>query len=78
MITAENQNLAGTIFTEIGQLSELKEFELSQTGLSGQIPTEVGMCASLEVFDVCTFRLSWFLGIACHDSIQILTCCCLV
>ena len=56
VIIAGNQNLGGTIFTEIGQLTRLEDLEIKQTGISGQLPPQIGMLASLEVFDACTLR----------------------
>jgi hypothetical protein len=46
---SETNNYQGTIPTEIGNLTGLKELKLEENNLSGSLPTELGLMSSLEV-----------------------------
>uniref|UniRef100_A0A7S4IS60 Leucine-rich repeat-containing N-terminal plant-type domain-containing protein n=1 Tax=Odontella aurita TaxID=265563 RepID=A0A7S4IS60_9STRA len=43
-----NAGITGTLSTEIGRMTSLKELQLSYTGLKGAVPTEIGNLAEME------------------------------
>jgi Leucine-rich repeat (LRR) protein len=53
-----NPNLAGTLATEIGQLTALQEFYAYSNRLSGTIPTEIGLLDKCKIFSLANNRLT--------------------
>ncbi len=47
-----NDQLTGSIPTEIGNLPDLREFRISQNGFTGSIPIEIGSATNLEVIEM--------------------------
>jgi Leucine-rich repeat (LRR) protein len=66
MLTIHDNDLTGTILTEVGAASNLKFFDLSQNSFSGQLPSEIGMMLFLENLDASynniTGQLPWELA----------------
>lgn len=54
---AENFNINGTISSEIGTLSKLRELILQRTHISGTVPSEVGLLSNLETFGVGLYAI---------------------
>lgn len=54
---AENFNINGTISSEIGTLSKLRELILQRTHISGTVPSEVGLLSNLGNYH-CSFLLA--------------------
>lgn len=48
-LTLNNNNLVGTLPSEIGDLSRIEEFQLDNNNLSGSIPTEIGNLTNIEI-----------------------------
>ena len=53
-----NAELSGTIPSQIGELTDLKEFRAHDCSLTGSIPSEVGQLYRLEALDVSNNKLS--------------------
>jgi Leucine-rich repeat (LRR) protein len=53
-----NNSLSGSIPSEVGNLKDLLEIDLSQNHLSGPIPIELGKLAQLQVLYLAFNKLS--------------------
>ena len=53
-----NVELSGSIPTQIGELTDLKEFREHDCSLTGSIPSEIGKLYRLEVWDVSNNKLA--------------------
>ena len=57
-VNLNGRNVAGTLPTELGQLSTLVSFELSSNQLSGTVPSQLALLPALELAYVGNNRLS--------------------
>jgi Leucine-rich repeat (LRR) protein len=53
LISVDYNNLEGSLFTELGQLSNLQYLNLTSDQLSGTIPTELSKLAFLDTLGLC-------------------------
>lgn len=64
-----NNDLSGTLPTELGLLETLSALSLQETSIFGSIPSEIGMLKKLQILELQNTKLGGTLPIELYDGI---------